>query len=115
MGASLSNLMRPSGMAHFKTADYHNYIEDNLTFLRSHAATERHELDPAVVERYLYDFTGLLTKELQIPLEDQWVVLRMNGFTHYDQLDSEVTSLLIPDREVLKRLKQLYRTVSGKL
>lgn len=84
-------------------------LEDHMFFLRNHPNNKLIVPDPGLVYRYENDFYGLLLVD-SIPYEYHWIVLRMAGFTDPAQMTTSLVQYMIPDPEVIDRLRSFYST-----
>lgn len=114
MSTSLTNCMTVKTSNFTDEDGYRVYIESHLKYLREHPDTQLITLNQDSVYKNLYDFSSLFM-DLGINIEDHWLVLRLNNYTSFKELTMEVIQLWLPPANVVNRLKQMYRTVSGRV
>lgn len=114
MGKMLHDTMASVGSEFTYTESYRTYIESHLNYLRSQDEAFEVLLDKGQVYKHLNDFSSLFL-EMGIPYEDHYVMLRMNGFTSITELTMDVEVLKVIPGQALATLKQLFRTVSGRV
>lgn len=88
---------------------FRDVLEDHLSFLRNSESTVRRTVVPGVALRYQFDFYSMLA-ELGIPHHLHWIVMRMSGLTNSNQMTLEFNTVVIPDPQVLERLRGAYMT-----
>lgn len=114
MSKTLNEAMISTGSDFTYTETYRTYIESHLNYLREQEEAFDVPLDKKQVYKHLNDFTSLFL-EMGIPYEDHYVMLRLNGFTSVTELTMDIETLKVIPGQVLATLKQLFRTVSGRV
>lgn len=84
-------------------------LEDHMTYLRTHPNTKTMQIDSFKAYKYASDLFGLLA-EYSLPTELNWVIMRMNNMTSPTQCSESLKSLLLPDAQVVERMRSLYMT-----
>ena len=88
-------------------------IEMHKRWLISLASTKVVYMDPARRARFLYSPQAMLS-EINAPVRWRAVILRVNGLDNPIDFDDTVTSLYVPNDDVLSRLYSMYLTISGR-
>lgn len=83
-------------------------IEDHLEHLRSGQMVTI-AIDNNMAETFNGDFSGLLT-ELNVPIEQHWIYMRVCGMTSFDEYRSDRTVLQVPTEEDIKAIVRVFRT-----
>ena len=109
MGASLNSRQATSPAAYTLTSEYKTYIESLRQFLRTHESTRRISISPEVGNLHKFDLTSFLLTQA-VPLEDHYMIMRMNNMTSRHEFDEYVLQLLVPDQLLVSQLKQAYRS-----
>lgn len=91
------------------TQDYKTYMESLLNYFRASDSTRQVPVPPEVGYLYRFDLTQFLLAN-NVPLEDHYLVMRVNGFTSIHQIDETIHQILVPDMALVARFKQIYRT-----
>lgn len=86
-------------------------FEDHMTFLRTHSSTQKIMVDPMAVYQYEFDFYGLLT-QYNFPAQYHFIIMRMNNISAPTDFPSDLSSLLIPDKNIIGHIVQSYTTTS---
>ena len=105
----ISNLMINDGASVYYDIKFRNIIEDHLTFLKNSNEITEISIEPSMAYKYEGDLFGLLF-HYKLTFEYHWITMRLNNMTNPNQLRNTVTSLLIPNRTILERLKNVYMT-----
>lgn len=100
----IDSLQFDEGASVFYNDGFRNVIEDHLTFLRTHPRTGARVVEPGRAYKYEADFYGLL-QYFNVPAALHWTTLRMNGYTAPQQFTPDVTSILLPDPDVIEHLR----------
>lgn len=114
MSQVLHSSMANMGSEFTYTENYRTFIESHLDYLRSHEESLEVMVDKGQVYKHLNDFASLFL-EMGIPYEDHYLMLRLNGYTSNAELTMEVETLNTIPTQALTMLKQLFRTVSGRV
>lgn len=109
--SAIDKLMIPIGADIYYTDNFHNVLEDHMTYLRGLASTTKQEVEPIDVVRYQADFFGLLVK-FGVRAELHWVVMRMTGLTSPSDVPEDLAFVLIPDDAEITRLVQTLKTTA---
>lgn len=84
-------------------------IEKHVEWLRSHSTTTVITLNERDVYRYQSDFYSLLYT-LNIPVELHWIILRMNHFTNPSEIPDTITTLYIPNANLISQMVETFKT-----
>lgn len=109
--SAIDQLMVTPGADTYYSDDFHNVLEDHMTYLRGLASTTKQEVEPIDVIRYQADFFGLLGR-LGVPQYLHWVVLRMTGLTSPAKVPLDLAFVLVPDISDVQRLQQTIKTTA---
>lgn len=82
-------------------------LEDHMTVLRNSTLTRSLTIEPVYAYKFTGDLIGIL-KQYNVPLYLHWIIMRMNNYTAYTDFNENVTSLIIPDEELVERIKRTY-------
>lgn len=88
-------------------------IESHLNYLKELSAANVQTILPADAYKYEADLFGLLLK-LKVEPRYHWIVMRLNDMTSPNQMRVDRTFLLMPDLQVVERLRQVHQTTSKK-
>lgn len=109
MATALDSYMVPAPDDYTLTIGYRTYIESLTKYLRENSGTKTVDIPPETGFLYRFDLT-LFLLEQSVPLEDHYLILRMNGMTSVHEIDENLNTLLIPNLALVASLKQVYRT-----
>lgn len=109
--SAIDRLMVSDGPEIYYRHDFHNVLEDHMTYLRGLKSTTRQEVDPIDVIRYQADLFGLLGK-FGIKPELHWVVMRMSNIVSPAKVPLDLSHILVPDEMEINRLKQTVMTTT---
>ncbi|MNE57549.1 hypothetical protein D3C80_1525200 [compost metagenome] len=91
------------------TQDYKTYVDSLIMYFRNSETTRQVLVPPETGYLYRFDLTQFLLAN-NVPLEDHYLVMRVNGFTSVHQIDETINNILVPDQALIARFKQIYRT-----
>lgn len=91
------------------TEEYKTFIESMVTFYRTHPTTETIIIAPEDGYLYQFDMAAFLLDN-KVQLEDHELIMRVNGLTSNTQIDENLGILLIPNKDLVARMKMVYRT-----
>jgi hypothetical protein len=111
MGSRLNELCKDIGNSTFFTEEYLTYITTHLKFIREHSSTQIHTVDNQLVHKNMSDFFGLFM-DMGIRYEDHQLLMMVNGILDPLDLTEEFTTLILPDGDLIDRLKLLFRTTT---
>jgi hypothetical protein len=109
MGASLNSRMTESPDEYTLTEDYRAFIESVRTYIKTAPSTRTLIIASDVGYVYRGNLTAFLLDQ-GVPLEDHYVLLRVNDLSDMTAFDEKTTTLLAPDQMLVASLKQAYRT-----
>lgn len=107
--SALDKLRIDSPDAYTLTDDYNTFIESMVTFYRTHSLTRAINISPEDGYIYQFDLTGFLI-DSGVQLEDHQLIMRVNGISSTTDIDENIRILLIPDKDLVTRMKMVYRT-----
>ena len=101
--------MISDGASIYYDIKFRNIIEDHLTFLRESNDLTMISIESSMAYKYEGDLFGLLF-HYKVTFEYHWIVMRLNNMTNPNQTKNTLLSLLIPNRTILERIKNVYMT-----
>ena len=101
--------MTNSGPDIYYDIAFRNILEDHVTFLRNNKETVTIMIEPAYAYKYEGDLFGLLSK-YNIDFELHWIIMRVNKMVSPTETTDMLSSLLIPNRTVIERIRNVYMT-----
>lgn len=113
MTMSVNAKMASEGDAVYYSAGWKLTVETHLNYIKEVSANNVVGIIPADAYKYEADLFGLLQK-LRVETRYHWVVMRLNDMTSPNQFRVDRTFLLLPDYQVLERLRQVHQTTSKK-
>jgi len=105
----VDELQAKQGPDVFYTAAFRVVLEDHMTFLRTHPETKSQEIEGFYAAKHKGDFFGLMA-HYRVPYELHWVVMRMNNFVSPQDCDETLGGVIIPNVNVVERLRSLHMT-----
>lgn len=109
MTSSLSTAAVTAPAEYTLSKDYRVFIETMIPALLADADVRQITVPAEIGYLYRGNLTAYLLDN-QIPLEDHYVIQRMNNITHPLEFNETVDYLIVPGISLLGRLKQIYRT-----
>ncbi len=103
MQASIETLANDPANEIFDDVDFKNVLEDHLTWFINHPTTNIVPVTAHQVEVYDFDWIGLL-RNLNIPSDLHWLVIRMNGGMSLTDIPLTLRALKVPDYDVVQNL-----------
>jgi len=91
------------------TEEYKTFVESLVTFYRTHSTTTSLVIAPEDGYLYQFDMAAFLLDN-NVQLEDHELIMRVNGLTSNTQIDENLGTLLIPNKDLVARMKMVYRT-----
>jgi hypothetical protein len=91
------------------TDDYRTFCESLLKYFRESSGTTSLLITPEIGRLYRFDFTQFLLAQ-NVPAEDHYLVMRINGYSSIHQIDESINQILSPNMAMVARFKQIYRT-----
>jgi hypothetical protein len=107
MSTLLDSLAIEAGNPLFHSEEYMRYISAHVPYLKENGAG-RVEVNPGLAYKFEYNFFSLLV-ELQYDFEDFVVLLLVNGFRCPTEMRKDFRQLILPNPEVLAKVKSLFR------
>lgn len=107
--AKLNSLMRIAGNPVVDRPVVRRLIEDHLSWLIAHPETEQRNVTLHQLHVYEFDWIGLLG-ELNIPPQNHWATIRMNGGQSYTDVPQNIGILLVPATNAITKLADLQNT-----
>lgn len=107
--AGISKWIVASPSSFTLTQDYKTYIDSLIIYFRESETTRQVIVSPETGYLYRFDLTQFLLAN-GVPLEDHYLVMRVNGFSSIHQIDETINHILVPDMALVARFKQIYRT-----
>jgi hypothetical protein len=107
----INSLSINPGDSVYYTPEFMNVLEDHLTYLREHPKTRTESITPHEASKYTGDLISLLNVRNVKP-EYHWIIMRLNNFTNYSDIDENLNTLLYPDFEEIDRIKLSHKTLN---
>lgn len=104
----LRSRLNNAGSGQFYTDKWVTTVENNLTYIREHATTERREVSPEIQSKYLRDPNTMFLL-LGIPRQLHNVVMRCMGWSKQEDYKEMFEFLYVPQSETIDRLRSLSR------
>lgn len=107
MANSLTGILGYAPRDFTQTTRYRANVDSLRTYFKEHPKSEIVTVTPE--EAYLFrgDLTGLLLSK-GFPLEDHYLIMRVNDLTSIHSVDASLTTLLIPAADVINQFKSVY-------
>lgn len=105
----IDNLMPTAGANEYFSSAFRVVLEDHMTYLRTHPTTTAIVFNGQELEKYYGDLAGILSFK-GIPSIHHWIVMRMNNMTAMTDLVSTITSVIVPNVQLIDKLRQAYMT-----
>lgn len=109
MPSSIDNAMITQPETYTLTDEYKAYVESIIPLLLNHPTSEPISITPETGWLYRGNLTAFLLDQ-KVGIEDHLVIYRMNDLNGPQDFDERSTSLIVPDRQYLSKLKQVYKT-----
>lgn len=110
----IDNLLADHGSNIYYDPAFRNVLEDHMSFLKTHPDTKKINIESVYAYKYVGDLSGLL-KHYNIDIYLHWVIMRMNGFTSFNEAGENIVELLLPDSRAIERIRQLHSTIQNKM
>lgn len=104
----VDDLMYSPGPDIYYDDGFRNVLEDHMTYLRTSAVTKNVEVDVLSSYKYQADLFGYLYLR-NIPAFLHWVVMRMNRMTEPMEFGPSITTLLLPDPNMIEQIRQSHQ------
>lgn len=105
----IDNLATPSGPDIYYDTAFMSVLEDHMTYLRNNASTNILSIDPMNAYKYEFDLFGLLLLH-NVPKHLHWVTMRVNNYSSPNDFDRTRLTLLVPDGNIVKYIRQSHLT-----
>lgn len=107
---SLADLDIDQSDSIYHSEEFKCIVEQNLDYIKNFSANLANAQNvatlPAGEAAACHGDFRKVAAYLNIPLSMVWVVLRVNGMLGYDDYNKEMLSIIIPDFELIHRIKQ---------
>jgi hypothetical protein len=114
MVMSINKLMLPEGVALYYSEAWMRLIESHMTYLRQVSANNLVEVEPHLAYKFEGDLYGLLN-HLKVRPEYHWLTMRVNDMASPSELNSDRQTLVLPNFEIVEKLRQVFQTTSKKI
>ena len=105
----INNLAMDAGPDIYYDKDFRRTLEAHIPYLKKHPTSTILTVTPDIVQRYEFDFYGLLAY-YNIPAWMHWIILRMNDFVSPSIFPIEITEILMPLVGTVDQIQQIYNT-----
>lgn len=109
----IASEMVSEGADIFYDPDFRNVLEDHVTILQNDAATEVISVVPNVAYKFERDLYGYLSSLGSVPQHLFWITMRVNGYCSETEFLNP-TKLLIPHKNSVNKIKQMYEASNTK-
>lgn len=109
--AAIDTLMITPGADIYYSDDFHNVLEDHMTYLRGLSSTTKTSVSPIDVIRYQADLFGLLGSMGINPFM-HWIVMRMSNIYSPAKVPVDLAYVLVPNESVIVALQQTIKTTA---
>jgi hypothetical protein len=107
MQASIESSASTPASEIFDDVDFKNVLEDHLSWFINHQSTVVVPVTAHQIEVYDFDWIGLL-RDLNIPADLHWLVIRMNDGKSLTDVPVMLRALKVPDYTVVQNLVMLH-------
>lgn len=107
--SALDNLRITSPDEYTTTREYNTFVESLITFYRTHPETRAIAIAPEDGYLFQFDLAGFLLEQ-GVELEDHQLIMRVNGINSIHEINENIGTLLIPNKDLVARMKMVYRT-----
>lgn len=108
---SLHKRMSLDGPSIYYTESYRTMMEAHIPYFLTNGRSTRVVVDASVAYQYEHDFSALLAT-YSLPRYLHWFVMRLNGLTSPLDYRADMLEILVPDLEVVERLRTNHTTQS---
>ncbi len=109
MVKKINKLERDMGPDIVYSEGFKQVLEDHISVIRQDPTTEVVEIDPQVAYANEGDLTAVLD-HYNMPMEQHWLIMRVNGLTSPQEYSADITTLLFPSRTTFDSILSGYRT-----
>jgi hypothetical protein len=109
MTATIDKLMINTGKPIMYDESLMNVLEDHMDFLRNHKTTTKLTVTPQQANVFQFDLQALLL-ELGVAADLHWVIMRMNGYDSFNQIDEDLMYLLAPDPTLVYNIASIQQS-----
>ncbi len=106
---TIDTLMASPGASIYYDQKFRAVLDSNMNFLRSGANAKVLTIEPKHSYKYTGDFGGLL-REYNVPQIYHWIAMRLNNLASPTAYNDSMRSILLPDTDVVDRIRSLYVT-----
>lgn len=100
-----------TGPSVYYKEDFRNVLESHLLYLKGLNTTVKLQLEPHIVNRFKFDFYGILMN-YHIPKHLHWLVLRLNNLYDPCVFPEDISIILVPSESEVDIIRQIYLTKS---
>ncbi len=108
---SLHKRMSLDGPSIYYTESYRIMMEAHIPFFLTNGRSTRVVVDAATAYQYEHDFSALLAV-YSLPRYLHWFIMRLNGLTSPLDYHADMLEILVPDLEIVERLRTNHTTQS---
>lgn len=90
---------------------FRTVIEHHLSYLRNNRNNAYIDLTPRDTVVWKGNFYGLLY-EKRIPVEQHWIIMRLNGLDSTMDFKGDFDRIYLPDPERLNKIRDMYNTIN---
>lgn len=105
----VDQLMFNAGATLWYDENFRHVLEAHMNYLRTTGNVASVEVSPHKADIYRGDLFGFLN-EVGIDPQYHWVIMRVNEIFSPHDFGDHITTLLVPDQQVINRVFTAYRT-----
>lgn len=113
MANTINKLMRSSGPETYYNPSFCRLLETYLPYIFNNPDNTILTVKPHDLYKYEGDVYGLLAAN-GVPSEYRWVTMRINGLVNPAMTPDEIGYLIIPSINVLRDIKNIFKTTYKK-
>lgn len=114
MAMSINKRMLSEGVALYYSEAWMRMIESHMTYLRTVSVNNVVDVEPHQAYKYEGDLYGLLN-HLKVQPQYHWLTMRLNDMSSPSELTSETKTLILPNFDVIEKLRQVFQTTNKKI
>lgn len=109
MAKKIHSLLRDMGGEITYSEEFKQVLEDHISVIQADPTTEVVEIEPQVAYANEGDLTAVLD-HYNMPMEQHWLIMRVNGMTSPQEFRAETRTLLFPSTTTFDSILSGFRT-----
>jgi len=106
----LLRTMDKDGPQAYYRESFRQVLEEHIPWFIANGFVHVMTAEPYQAVAAEFDFYSLLT-DLKVPIQQNWIILRLNGMTAPHEYRAERTAIYIPDFNVIERMRANHQTI----